>query len=173
MVALFESACIALPKTHLVTPKQKSNPRAFLPWLCLIFLSLTLALAQLLPPRQPFCPLLSQRPKAVKGDLVVRSQFSRKARYSFSSTQTKTNYVKNVSEAMPNLNQINPLPSRPLLLINAQNAKCQASTERHRSFPSIDEIQQSKSKTRGPPAQVLAQFSSPSSPSRYRSPPRS
>ena len=104
------SSCYSLPfRVHFLcrctrSSQSSTSPSPFrtLPQVPPPFLSLSM------PP--PFCPLLSQRPKAVKSDLVVRFQFSRKARYSSSAIQTKTNSVKNASEAMPNLNLINPLP---------------------------------------------------------------
>ena len=72
------------------------------------FLSLSM------PP--PFCPLLSQRPKAVKSDLVVRFQFSRKARYSSSATQTKTESCKKRSRR-----KVSVQPQGSLLLLSHPN----------------------------------------------------
>ena len=101
ILSLFEYISFADVRDH------RSPQRAHLPSApCPRYPPLPLSLS--MPP--PFCPLLSQRPKAVKSDLVARFQFSRKARYSSSAIQTKTNSVKNASEAMPNLNLINPLP---------------------------------------------------------------
>ena len=99
ILSLFEYISSADARDHR-SPQRAHLPSAPCPRYPPPFLSLSM------PP--PFCPLLSQRPKAVKSDLVVRFQFSRKARYSSSAIQTKTNSVKNASEAMPNFEPYQP-----------------------------------------------------------------
>ena len=110
------SSCYSLPfRVHFLcrctrSSQSSTSPSPFrtLPQVPPPFLSLSM------PP--PFCPLLSQRPKAVKSDLVVRFQFSRKARYSSSATQTKTESCKKRSRR-----KVSVQPQGSLLLLSHPN----------------------------------------------------
>ena len=102
MVALFKTAFIALPKANLFPPKGNSNPRClFTSIICVLFLALSPALAQLHAPRPSVCSPLSRGLKPIKSD-PSGLRCSRKAHYSSVYIQPflRKKTLKNMSEAL-------------------------------------------------------------------------